>query len=123
MAYMDQETKSEIVAQVAPLLKKHGLKGSFKVENYRKITLAIRSGVVDFGPKDATFRGNNVERERSWASNEVKSKAIAILDELEDSMRLKWFSDKTNVQDDYFYCSYYYDVTVGSWDKAYILTA
>ena len=123
MAYMDQEIKSEIVAQVAPLLKKHGLKGSFKIENYMKITLAIRSGVVNFGLKDETFRGNAVERENGWVSKEVKLKALAILSDLQDAMRLKWFYDRTNVQADYFDTAYYYAVTVGSWDKAYILKA
>lgn len=123
MAYMDQEIKAEIVAQVAPLLKKHGLKGTFKIQDYMKITLAIRSGIVDFGPKDETFKGNAVEREKGWASNEVKLKALGILSELQDGMRLKWFYDKTNVQADYFDTAYYYAVTVGSWDKAYMLTA
>tara|TARA_R110000868_G_scaffold147460_1_gene368961 strand:+ start:6641 stop:7009 length:369 start_codon:yes stop_codon:yes gene_type:complete len=120
MAYMNQEIKSKIVEQVAPLLKKHGLKGSFKVDNYTKIILAIRAGGVDFGPKDETFRGNEIERKKGWVSDEVKSKALAIISELETAMRLPSYFDNTDMYSDYFHTAYYYAVTVGSWDKAYI---
>ena len=117
MAYMDQKIKSEIAAQVAPLLKKHGLKGTFRIERGTGslptlIRLVVRSGPVDFGPKDFSFSDNGMTRENKWGSDEMKLNVLAILDDLGNAMRLP----------SYFDTAYNYAVTVGSWDKSYILT-
>ena len=122
MAYMNQEIKAKIVAVVSPILKKHGLKGSFKIDHYTGLTLSINSGGVDFGPLDKSLRGRELT-EKKWVSEEVRLKAIKILDELRNAMRLPSYYDKTNAQIDYFDTAYYYDVNVGRWDKGYILTA
>ena len=122
MAYMDQEIKSKIAVQEAPLLKKYGLKGTFKTEK-RAITLVLRSGIVDFGPRDASFRGDETARENKWGSDEIKLQALEILSELDTAMRLPSYFDKTDTYSDYFHTSYYYYVQVGEWNKGYILTA
>ncbi len=48
MAYMNQERKAKIAANLKPVLKKYGVKGSLRVRNHMAIVLTIKSGPIDF---------------------------------------------------------------------------
>ena len=113
MAYMNQEIKKKIVERVKPILKKHGLKGTFKVEHYSTIVLTIQSGPIDFSKK--------LDEDTCWYS--MNPGALKVFQELETAMRLAYFRDNTNAMIDYFDVSYYYDIEFGTREKPYILTA
>jgi len=48
MAYMDQEKKAKIAANLKPILRKYGIKGSLSVRNHMAICLTITEGKIDF---------------------------------------------------------------------------
>ena len=48
MAYMNQEKKAKIAANLKPVLKKYGIKGTLSVRNHSSISLNIKSGKIDF---------------------------------------------------------------------------
>ena len=45
---MNQDKKARIAANVKPILKKFGVKGSLSVRNHLAICLTITEGVIDF---------------------------------------------------------------------------
>jgi hypothetical protein len=55
-------------------------------------------------------------------------KAASIFDSIQDIIRTapgtveggnEWF-DKSDIMTDYFHTAYYYDISIGQWDKPYI---
>ena len=49
MAYMNQEKKAKIAANLKPILAKYGMKGTLRVHHHSTIVLTLQSGPIDFG--------------------------------------------------------------------------
>lgn len=138
MAYINQETKANIVAAVKPILKKYGVKASFGIDNHSTFVVNIKSGVLDFiGNANEVIQnrayGDKVEGNviydyiqvnQYWINDNYTGAVRNFLVELYAAIKAagNWF-DKSDIQTDYFHTAFYIDVNVGKWNKAYELTA
>lgn len=129
MAYMNQERKATIAANLKPVLKAFGVKGSLSVRNHSTIVLTLTSGKVDF-VKDfiAVTRDNaKLTYERGftvnpyWFQEHYTGDSLAFLHEVIAALKSAGWYDNSDVQSDYFNTAYYFDINVGKWDKPYIL--
>jgi len=134
MAYMSQERKAKIAANLKPVLAKYGIKATLAVRHHSTLVLNISAGPIDFignfnaklandpyrkmlngGPaKDHLCIGNGYDR---WFDGDV----VAFCDELWPLLHDgNW--DRSDIQTDYFDVGWYVDVNVGSWNKPYVYT-
>lgn len=135
MAYMNQEKKATIAAQVKPILKKYGIKGSLAVRNHSTIVVNIKSGTLDFIGNYNTTQQNKAYGETPrladnylsvnpyWYQEHFTGEVLEFFTELFAAVKsAEWF-DKSDAMTDYFHTAYYFDINVGQWDRAYELTA
>jgi hypothetical protein len=140
MAYMNQETKANIVAAVKPILKKYGIKASFGVRHHSTIVVSIKSGRIDFignfietirskpGPESRRTLSNRVTKDQCldvnqyWLTEQFNGKALECLEEIFKAIKTagNWF-DKSDAQTDYFNTAFYMDVNIGKWNQPYIV--
>jgi len=130
MAYMSQERKAEIAPVVKAILKKYNVKGSLSVRNHSTLCLTIKSGPIDFIENYlATVRTTSGDYVRSsgslqvntyWVRDHFTDIANTFLTEVVAAMNSgNW--DKSDIQSDYFNVGWYIDVSIGNWNKPYIL--
>jgi hypothetical protein len=125
MAYMNQQKKAVIVANLKPVLKKYGLKGTFSVRSHMTICLTITSGPIDFiqNYKDHTGKQNQMIKALDinpyWFQDHFTGKAKEALTEIIKGMYSAGYYDNSDIQSDYFDTAYYIDVNIGKWDKSY----
>ncbi len=133
MAYINQETKANIVNAVKPILKKYGVKASFAVNNHSTFVVNIKSGVLDFIGNHNANQNSKIEQyyakdslnvNQYWLKDNYSGEVLDFLVELYTAIKTAgdWF-DKSDAQTDYFHTAYYFDVNVGRWNKPYELTA
>lgn len=115
MAYMNQERKQHIAAQLKPVLKRYGMKGTLKVRNHSTIVLTLKSGPIDFG---GTERSINTY----WYHEHYSGVAREFLSEVMTAMLSAGWYDDSDASVDHFDTAYYVDVSVGAWKKPYVLT-
>jgi len=137
MAYMNQERKTQIAAQVKPILKKYGVKGTLAVNHHMTLVLNISEGVIDFisnsnetCARDPYQVARGVQPSRDHISvnpyhydKHFSGTAKSFLDEILAAMRGPDYFDHSDAQSDYFHCSHYYDINIGRWNKPYKLAA
>lgn len=138
MAFMNKERKAELAPAIKRVLKKYGMKGSLRVENYSKLVLTMPSGKLDiveaakrksvevYGREEPYeidyYRVNefhDAEGFRKIGENEIAD----FVEEMVEAMRGKDFFDESDAMTDYFHCSHYIDINVGKWDKPYTCVA
>ena len=123
MAYMSQENKKALAPAIKAILQKHGLKGSLGVRNHSTLVLKITSGKIDFaadynGPQPThgfTARVNHFYIHTGW-----NGKARDALNELARAMNAG-NHDRSDIMTDYFDVGWYVDLSVGEWNKPYVL--
>ena len=137
MAYMNQEKKAKIAANLKPILKKYGIKGTLSVRNHSSISLNIKSGKIDFinnsnrvcssshwqvsrGFKPNTQGYSDVNP--YWYQDHYDGVAKAFLDEAFAALKSADYYDRSNAMVDYFDTAYYYGIKIGQWSKPYEVT-
>lgn len=137
MAYISQEQKAKIAPVVKEILKKHGLKGSLSIHNHSTLHLTIKSGKIDFiknynetvAQRPGGFRnGSPVTRgymdvNHHWFTEHYSGVAQEVIGQLVAAMKGKDWYDNTDIQTDYFDTAYYLSISVGRWDKNYVVEA
>lgn len=137
MAYMNQERKAKIAANLKPILKKYGIKGTLSVRGHSTICLTLKSGKIDFiansnrvcgashyqtsrgfRPNTSGYSDVNVY----WFQDHYDGKAKAFLTEAMAALKSANWYDRTNAQIDYFDTAYYVDINIGRWNKPYEVT-
>lgn len=140
MAYMSQERKQQRAPIIKAILKKYGVKGSLAVRNHSTLVLNIKSGKIDFienyintdanlhhGGKmsqdqiDYIRKNNSLDVNPYWFKEHYTGVAKEFLTEIFDAMYGSDYFDESDAQVDYFHCSHYVSVNIGSWNKPYIL--
>lgn len=138
MAYMNQERKQQRAPIIKAILKKYNVKGSLAVRNHSTLVLNIKSGSIDFienyiktdadkhyGNKMSQDQIDYIRNNKSldvnpyWYQEHYTGKAKDFLKEVLDAMYGSDYFDETDAQVDYFHCSHYVDVNIGSWNKPY----
>ena len=139
MAYMDQEKKKRIKAELDRRLKEKGLIGKAKVtlsvNRHSSIVATIKKGSIDFISNYNEIGENDSSRNANWPFQPAKDdidvnvyhyekhfsgEALEFLTEVVEALNLENF-DKSDIMSDYFHVGHYVDVKVGRWNKPYIL--
>ena len=141
MAYMDQERKAKIAANLKPILAKYGIKGSLSVRNHSTIVLTLKSGRIDFVENyiktdanvshgrpmsqdqiDYIRKNQSVDVNPYWFQEHFSGKAKKFLSEAFKAMKSADWYDESDAMTDYFNTAYYVDVNIGKWNKPYTVT-
>ena len=136
MAYFNQERKTERAPAIKAILKKYNVKGSLAVRNHSTFVLNVKSGSIDFignsnkviAAQPGGFRNGSPSKTYMdvnpyWYQEHFDGVALDCLKEIFEVMYGSDYFDESDIQSDYFNCSHYVDVNIGSWNKPYILTA
>ena len=138
MAYMNQERKQQRAPIIKAILKKYNVNGTLAVRNHSTLVLNIKSGSIDFienyiktdadkhyGNKmdqnqiDYLRKNNAIDVNPYWYQEHYTGKAKDFLKEVLDAMYGSDYFDESDAQVDYFHCSHYVDVNIGTWNKPY----
>ena len=132
MAYMNQEKKAKIKANLDKALKGTGVKFSLSVRNHMAIAINIKSAPVDFiknfnetvARQPGGFRnGSPAEKYISvnqyWYKEHFSGKALELLDKIVPAMYSADYYDNSDAQYDYFDTAYYIDVSIGKYNKPF----
>lgn len=119
MAYINQEMKQVIAANLKPVLAKYKVKGSLSIENYSSLVLTLQSGAIDFKKeykvnsdseimRDIPIRGSNELPEELWhASDDFVGMSSEFLQHARTVLKGANWYDNSNAQIDYFDTAYY----------------
>ena len=135
MAFMNQSRKAERAPVIKAILKKYGVKGTLSVRNHSTLVLNVKQGEIDFignynktsdkksyySVQAAQPAVGNIQVNPYWFHEHFSGKARSFLKEVFAALKGEDFFDETNSQIDYFHCSHYCDVNIGSYDKPYAL--
>ena len=135
MAYMNQERKAKIKANLEAALKGTGVKFSLKCSSL-SITCTIKSAPIDFiANSNETcgkdfyqvskgFKPNTTGYEQVnpyWYQDHYSGKAKELMTKIVKAMYSADYYDRSDAQTDYFDTAYYAHVNVGSWNKPFIV--
>lgn len=138
MAYMNQERKATIAANLKPVFKKYGVKASLAVRHHSTIVVNIKSSGIDFignynetvgkkrdayGNQHFNHAKDHIDVNPYWYQEHFTGVAKEFFDEVMAAVKSADWFDNSDIQTDYFSTAYYFDINVGRWDKAYELVA
>jgi len=134
MAYMNQQKKAVIKANLEKALKGTGVKFSLSVRNHSTISCTIKSAPIDliansnetcgkdfyqvsrgFKPNDSRYEQVNPYHYKDHFSG----KALEIVDKVVKALYTADYYDRSDAMTDYFDTAYYVDVNIGKWDKPF----
>lgn len=127
MAYINQADKKIIKSNLDKVMPK-GWKFSLSIQHSMKITLNIKSAPVDLVDIVSTNYGKEVKPSYISVSQyyigdifnkfpELKTTFEQILTAMKSA---NWF-DKSDSQSDYFHTAYYIDITLGTFEKPFLV--
>lgn len=117
MAYVSKELKAKAVAQCKKVLAKYGVKATFSVSNHSTLNMNIKSAPFDFGPDMDAYGYLSIHQynlERRYHGD-----LLAFLQEAFAALKTEDFFDHSDLMTDYFHCSHYVNINVGSYDKPF----
>lgn len=134
MAYMNQQKKAVIKANLDKALKGTGVKFSLSVRNHSTISCTIKSAPIDliansnetcgkdfyqvsrgFKPNDSRYEQVNPYHYKDHFSG----KALEIVDKVVKALYTADYYDRSDAMTDYFDTAYYVDVNIGKWNKPF----
>ena len=126
MAYMNQERKAIIAANIKPILEKYRVKASLSVRDHLTIVLTVKKGEIDFigdyeSTTDCKLESGSMHINQYWFKDHFSGAAKAFLAEVYTAMRSAGWYNNSDASVDYFDTAYYMDVNIGVWRKPYIL--
>ena len=110
MAYITQDMKKEIVAEVKKVLPK-SWKVSFRIRHYSTLIMTIKSAPIDLSNGKGNITVNVSRNDYDENTNKVLRDVWAAMN--------KGNYDNSDIQSDYFDVGYYAYIHAGSWDKAF----
>jgi hypothetical protein len=131
MAYMNQDKKKVIKAELDKVLKPLGIKYSLRVRDYMSITCTIKSGSVDFIGNFKTKNGNKfalhsdkgyIQVNQFWFHDHFDDESKEIIGKVVEALKSADYYDRSDAQVDYFDTAYYMHLNIGDYDKPYQLT-
>ena len=135
MAYMSQEKKAVIKANLEKVLKPLGFKFGLRVRNHMSIALTIKSGPVDFlgdyvtvekskgqQPSEYVTKSGYMSVNQYWYQDHFSPEVAAVIKKTIDALKSADYYDRSDSMTDYFDTAYYMDFDIGSWDKPYQVT-
>ena len=132
MAWMSQEKKKLIKAELDKVLKGTGFKYSVGVNHHSTLVLNIVSGPIDFIGNYNYVGSTSIHAHREagathlqvnpyWYKEHFSGEAKELLTKLITAMN-DGNHDNSDIQSDYFDVGWYVDVNIGKWDRPYQFT-
>lgn len=130
MAYMNQDKKKIIKANLDKVLKPLGIKYGLTVRDHMSINCTIKSGSVDFIGNMKSMTGEDFDKHTSrgyaqvnpyWYNEHFTGEARNIINQVIDALKSADYYDKSDAMIDYFDTAYYMHLNIGAWDKPYEL--
>lgn len=140
MAYMNQQRKATILANLKPVLAKYGIKGSLSVRNHSTIVLTVKSGSINFienyiSTDQSSHHGKKMDQQTInsiresqyldvnpyWFQEHFHGTAKQFLIEAMKAMKSAGWYDESDAMTDYFNIAYYVDINIGKWNAPYAL--
>lgn len=115
MAYINRETS----AKIRKALKESFPEIKFSVSIRHHMALSVCVMASPYFEDGAAFRVNTY-----WMDKHFEGQQLAVLKKIEQIIQEvgEWY-DNSDAMSDYFNTAFYYDITVGNWDKAHVNTA
>lgn len=135
MAYITKAKVQEKAVKLKEIAKKHGVKISVSGSNSSSLTVTVLSGKIDFAGDIKWQRGSfeefkaEIERIREdyhmeinpyWVDQYYSGSTHAFVTEILAVMKEGWY-DNSDVMTDYFDTAWYNHISIGKWNKPYIL--
>ena len=118
MAYVSQEKKKTLAPGIKQVLNKYKMKGSIRVSNHSTLVVNIKKGSLDV-QKDSVDNTIHHQVNPFWIDEHYNGQTRSFLNELVDAMKGEGYRDDTDAMIDYFSCSHYYNINLGSWHTEY----
>jgi hypothetical protein len=118
MAYVSQDQKAKLTPGIKAVLKKYGVKATISVKHHSTLKVTLQSGPFAFELHNDGFKRVNVfhiDKHYDGVEQEFLNALLAAMKGPD------WF-DKTDIQSDYFHCSWYNDIELGKYNKPYVCT-
>ena len=137
MAYMNQDKKKIIKANLDKILKPLGIKYSLRVLHHSKICCTIKSAPIDFvGNFNETMKAsqawqelNDILKERDnvtvnpyWYQDHFTGESKEIIGKVLDALRSADYYDNSDAMVDYFDTAYYYGLSLGDYNTPFKYT-
>jgi hypothetical protein len=138
MAYMNQEKKATIKANLDKALKGTGVKYTLSVRNHSTIVCNVKSAPIDFienfiqtdrnshiGKKMSEDHVAHIRKNKAldvnpyWYKEHFSGKALEVVDKIVKAMYTANYYDNSDAMVDYFDTAYYVDVNIGKWNKPF----
>lgn len=116
MAYISQEKKKEIAANLKKIMPK-GWKYSLRIDHYTSLVMTIKEAPVDLSNGKEYIQVNPFYPEHSFEGETLNiiNNALACMNEGNH--------DNSDSMTDYFDVGWYVNINVGRWDKPFKVTA
>jgi hypothetical protein len=138
MAYMDQEKKAKI-AETLKLVVPKGWKYHLSVKNHSVICFTLAAAPVDLighiqsvraktaRPGDPFGRVGLEERRcigvnQYFLDHQFEEPLLTVFRKIVDALNMGNY-DRSHVQSDYFDVGHYVDISIGRWDKPFVITS
>jgi hypothetical protein len=137
MAYMNQEKKKIIKANLDKILKPLGIKYSLRVRDNMSINCIIKSAPIDLignfnhvmMTSDAWREMSDILKERDyvsvnpyWYQDHYTGESKELLGKVLEALRSADYYDRSDAQVDYFDCAYYYGLSLGDYKTPFKYT-
>ena len=139
MAYVSKQNIDSKRDRVKAILKKYNLKGSLSGTNDSTLTLKIKEGALDFmnnhacteaaKPHGRPAHMSTIDELRNakymtinpyWYNEHYTGDCLAFLKEVMQVLN-EGNHNNSDIQSDYFDVGWYVSVSIGQWDKPYLL--
>ncbi len=138
MAYMNQEKKKVIKANLDKILKPLGIKYSLRVQHHSKICCTIKSAPIDLlGNFNETLVKSEAWKELPdilkvrdeyatvnpyWYQDHFTGESKELIGKVLEAMRSADYYDRSDAMVDYFDTAYYYGVSIGDYNTPFKYT-
>lgn len=135
MAYITKSQVQEKAVKLKEIAKKHGVKISVSGSNSSSLTVTVLSGKIDFAG-DIKWRHGSFEEFKEeiehirkdyhmqinpyWVDQYYSGATHAFVTEILAVMKEGWY-DNSDAMTDYFDIAWYNHISIGKWNKPYIL--
>lgn len=115
MAYMNQEKKAVIAANLKKVMPKDW-KYSLSVDNHSSIVLTIKSAPVDLN----TYKHGQVNH--YYLDDQFSGDTLDVMNKIKDALYSANYHNRSDIQSDYHDVAYYVNIHLGKWNKPFVCT-
>ena len=122
MAFMNQEKKKEIAAELKKVVPK-GWKYSLSVHNHSSITMTIKSAPIDLIAEHKNLAAGvkgHVQLNEFYLDRAYEGDLLVTMQQITKALNTGNF-DNSDSQTDYFHVGFYSHLHLGRWDKPFLV--